>query len=69
MPWVDILLDVIGVAQFVSTIDLNKGYWQITLLAEDKEKTAFANSSGLYRFTKRPFWNTRGVCLFPAGYG
>lgn len=28
MPWVDTLLDKIGGAQVLSTIDLTKGYWQ-----------------------------------------
>ncbi|KAJ1170433.1 hypothetical protein NDU88_002310, partial [Pleurodeles waltl] len=42
-------------AKYMSTLDLTKGYWQIPLAPEDKEKTAFATQSGLYHFTVLPF--------------
>lgn len=43
MPKVVMLLEVIGEAQVLSTIDLMKGYWQIPLVPEAKQKTAFAS--------------------------
>lgn len=55
MPRLDAHLDVRGKAQFQSIIDLTKGYWQIPLAPEAKEKTAFATSSEVYHFLKMPF--------------
>ena len=36
-------------------MDINQGYWQIGVAPEDREKTAFATSMGLYQFIKMPF--------------
>lgn len=54
-PHVDELLDCLGEVQYVATLDLTKGYWQITLTLESREKTAFATLSGLYYFTRMLF--------------
>ncbi|KAJ1177696.1 hypothetical protein NDU88_002948 [Pleurodeles waltl] len=55
IPRVDDVLEKIGRAKYMSTLDLTKGYWQIPLFPEDKEKTAFSTQSGLYQFTVLPF--------------
>ncbi|XP_069089507.1 uncharacterized protein [Pleurodeles waltl] len=55
IPRVDEVLEKIGQARYMSTIDLTKGYWQIPLAPSDKEKTAFVAPSGLYQFTVLPF--------------
>uniref|UniRef100_A0AAQ4PTP4 ribonuclease H n=1 Tax=Gasterosteus aculeatus aculeatus TaxID=481459 RepID=A0AAQ4PTP4_GASAC len=55
MPRVDELLDRLGSARFFTTLDLTKGYWQIPLSPESKEKTAFSTPYGLYQFTTLPF--------------
>ena len=55
MPRVDELLDRLGTARFFSTLDLTKGYWQIPLSPESKEKTAFSAPDGLYQFRTLPF--------------
>lgn len=36
-------------------LDLMKGYWQVSLRAQYKEKTTFATPSSLYQFTVLPF--------------
>lgn len=54
MPKIDNLLEKLGKAQYLSSLDLTKGYWQIPL-AEDKEKTAFCTPKGLFHFTYMPF--------------
>lgn len=48
----------------LSTIDLTKGYWQLPLALEAKEKTAFATPSGLYHFGKMPFGLHEAVASF-----
>ena len=55
MPRVDELLDRLDTAPFFSTLDLTKGYWQIPLSPESKEKTAFAAADGLSQFRNLPF--------------
>lgn len=47
MPQESALLDLVGGVQFLSTIDLTKGYWQIRLATDTCKKIAFATSSRL----------------------
>uniref|UniRef100_K7EXH9 Gypsy retrotransposon integrase-like protein 1 n=1 Tax=Pelodiscus sinensis TaxID=13735 RepID=K7EXH9_PELSI len=55
MPRVEELLERLGRAQYLSTLDLTKGYWQIPLTPTSQAKTAFATPSGLYHFITMPF--------------
>ena len=64
IPRVDEMLDAIGNAKYISTLDLAKGYWQIPMEAQDREKTAFSSTIGLCQFTVMPF----GLCGAPATF-
>lgn len=55
VPWIDALLHQVGQSRFLSTLDLSKGYWQIPIWQEDKEKTAFPCPSGSYHYSQTPF--------------
>lgn len=55
MPDAGALLAQLGEAQVFSTLDLASGYWQVELEPGDRDKTAFATRSGLYRFNVMPF--------------
>ena len=55
MPRVDELLDKIGNAQFITTLDLAKGYGQVPVSKDDREKTGFVSPKGLYQFITMPF--------------
>ena len=48
MPRIDEMLDAIGNAKYISTLDLAKGYWQIPMDKQDCEKTAFSSPLGLF---------------------
>ncbi|KAI2644624.1 Retrovirus-related Pol polyprotein [Labeo rohita] len=55
MPWVDELLDRLGRARYISTLDLTKGYWQVPLSESTKAKTAFSTPSGHWQYRTLPF--------------
>ncbi|CAH1242223.1 GIN1 [Branchiostoma lanceolatum] len=55
IPRIDEMLDKLGKAKYITKIDLARGYWQVPLTEESKEKTAFVTSFGLYQFHTMPF--------------
>lgn len=55
LPNIDSILDKLGRAQYFTTLDLAKGYHQILVKKEDREKTAFVTPHGLYEFIRMPF--------------
>uniref|UniRef100_A0A1X7TVH1 Reverse transcriptase domain-containing protein n=1 Tax=Amphimedon queenslandica TaxID=400682 RepID=A0A1X7TVH1_AMPQE len=55
VPRVDEMIDRIGRGRFITTLDLNKGYWQIPVEEASQDKTAFVTPFGLYQFTMMPF--------------
>ena len=55
MPRIDDLIDRLGQAAYISTLDLTNGYWQVPVAAKDRPKTAFTTPFGLYQFTRMPF--------------
>ena len=61
-PWaspvvVDDTLDTLAGSKWFSTLDLLSGYWQVEVDPNDREKTAFCTSEGLFEF-----------CVMPLGY-
>ena len=64
MPRIEDLLDSVGQSQFITTLDLAKGYWQVPVATEDQPKTAFITPEGLYEFTTMPF-GLRGAPAIP----
>ena len=55
MPRINEMLDSIGDATYITTLDLAKGYWQVPMDKRDREKTAFSSPLGLMQFTVMPF--------------
>ena len=55
MPRIDEMLDQIRNAKYKTALDLAKGYWQVPMADEDREKIAFSSLMGLYQFTVMPF--------------
>ena len=49
------MLDQIGNAKYITTLDLAKGYWQVPMSDEDCEKTAVRSPMVLYKFIVMPF--------------
>jgi hypothetical protein len=55
MPRVDELIEKVGSAKFITTLDLSKGYWQIKLDEDARQKSAFVTPFGSFRFKVMPF--------------
>lgn len=55
MTRIDELLEIIGPANYITTLDLTKGSWQVATSPADQHKTAFATKEGLFEFTVLPF--------------
>ena len=55
LPRIDDLLMRFGQSTVFSSFDLMKGYYQVAMIEEDKEKTAFILEKGLFEFNVMPF--------------
>ena len=64
MPRVEEVLDKLGSANFISTLDMTKGYWQIPLAEGSKDTTAFITLFGLYEFNVTPLGLHRALATF-----
>lgn len=56
------ILDKLGKSNYFSTLDLSKGFHQVEIVEEDREKTAFSTDIGHYQFKRCPF----GLKTMPA---
>jgi hypothetical protein len=64
LPRIDDTLDTLDGAKWFSTLDLRRGYWQVDVHPDDREKTAFSTGQGLWQFTVLPY----GLCNAPATF-
>ena len=62
MPRIEEVIEATGQAGVISKMDLSKGYYQVMVCPEDRDKTTFVCHKGKFRFTRLPF----GVCNTPA---
>lgn len=59
----DIFVKLTG-DKYFSKFDLSKGYWQVPMRQEDKDKTTFVCHKGLYRFRVMPFGLVNAPAVF-----
>ncbi len=52
---IDDCLDALAGSKYFSIMDLNQGFLQMGIAPEDRDKTAFATSLGLFQFLRLPF--------------
>ena len=69
MPRIDELIDQLGQAKCITTLDLTRGYWQVPLAESAKAKTAFATPFGLFQFNVMPFGLQGAPATFHDGQG
>ena len=57
IPKLTDIFDAIGEsnAQFFSSLDLGKAFWQVPLDPESREKSSFICAEGIFSFNKMPF--------------
>lgn len=67
LPRPDDILESLNDAKYFSHFDLLKGYWQVNLDNDSKEKTTFSTPDGHYQFRKLPFGLTNSPSTFQRG--
>ena len=55
LPRMDEYIDSLGDAKVFTTLETMWGYWQIDIVEEDRDKTAFVCHQGLYSYLRMPF--------------
>ena len=64
LPHIDDIIDRLAGSRYFSTLDLKSGYWQVPLAEEDKCKTAFVTTDGLFEFNVLPFGLSNAPATF-----
>lgn len=64
LPNMEECLDTLGKNNFMSTLDMAQGYYQIEVDPDDRHKLAFITKYGLLEFVQMPF----GTCNNPATF-
>lgn len=64
IPRIEDCIDQIGNAQYVSKVDLLKGYWQVPLTERAKEVSAFVIPDNLYQYKVMPFGMKNSAATF-----
>ena len=58
------ILERVGSSGCLSKLDMSKGYYQIAICEEDREKTAFVTQFGKYSFCRMPFGLRNAPAIF-----
>jgi len=64
LPLIDEIFDALHGTKYFTTLDATSGYWQVEIVPEDQEKTAFVTRGGIFKFLVMPF----GLSNAPATY-
>ena len=60
----EVILNRMGGDNFISRLDLTKGFWQVPIKVEDRKYTAFSTDQGLMQFKYMPFGLVNALAIF-----
>ena len=63
IPNPEVLINKIGTSNYITKIDLTKGFWQIPIKLTDRRYTAFQTEHGLMQFKYMPFGLVNAVAV------
>ncbi|CAN0143704.1 unnamed protein product, partial [Heterosigma akashiwo] len=66
VPLIDDVLHALSEATVFTSIDMYKGYWQVPMADEDKEKTAFNTPYGHWEYLYMPMGCVNGTATYQA---
>ena len=64
VPNQEVILNRMGGDNFISRLDLTKGFWQVPIKEEDRTYTAFSTDQGLMQFKYMPFGLVNALAIF-----
>ena len=64
LPRVSDILDSLAGSKLYASLDLYRGFWQVPLAKEDRQKTSFICPDGLFQFKRMGF----GLCNGPSAF-
>lgn len=65
LPYMSSILDKLGQARYLSSLDIASAYWQIKMESSSRQYTAFTiPGRGLFQFTRMPFGLTNAPATF-----
>ena len=64
VPNQEVILNRKGGDNFISRLDLRKGFWQVPIKEEDRKYTAFSTDQGLMQFKYMPFGLVNALAIF-----
>ena len=64
VPNQEVILNRMGGDNFISRLDLAKGFWQVPIKEEDRKYTAFSTDQGLMQFKYMPFGLVNALAVF-----
>ena len=64
VPNQEVILNRMGGDNFISRLDLTKGFWQVPIKEEDRKYTAFSTDQGLMHFKYMPFGLVNALAIF-----
>ena len=64
LPHIEDLINDIGMAKYITTLNLTKGYHQVSVSKNSQEKTAFITPYRKYQYTTMPFGLVSAPSIF-----
>ena len=68
LPHINETIETLSGAGWLSTLDLPSGYWQVSVVPEDRPKTAFTTRKGLFQQQVMPFGLSNAPATFKRVY-